>query len=96
MQSVKDKLLEFLQINSGVHHGGALQRLEIRTRRNGLATGDCLKRRLNELVKEGKIHVDYNSKHEALFSATPIPPKKVQHVEFVERDGVRVAQISYL
>ena len=77
--SVKEQILSFLQ-QGGVHHGGALQRTEFKTRKGGLATGDNIKRRCNELVKEGKIHVDYE-KGQAVFSADPVPSKKTTKIE---------------
>ena len=42
--------------------------MDFKTRTGGLATGDNIKRRLNELVAEGKILVTYNEKNEAMFS----------------------------
>ena len=42
--------------------------MDFKTRRGGLATGDSIKRRLNELVEEGKISVSANERNEAMFS----------------------------
>lgn len=94
-KSVKENILKFLQSNSGIFHGAALQRMEFKTRNNGLATGDNIKRRLNELVREGKIHVDYE-KGNAIFSAGPIPPPKKQVVSFIETPDGRKAIVDYV
>ena|SRR3990167_6069294 len=71
MKSVKEQLFSFLQANPSVYHGGQLQRMDFKTRRGGLATGDSIKRRLNELVAEGRISVSPNERNEAQFSIKP-------------------------
>lgn len=78
MKTVKEQILSFLQKNPSVYHGGQLQRMDFTTRGRGLATGDSIKRRLNELVDEGKVFVTYNHQNQAMFSANPasVPPKK--------------------
>lgn len=68
MKPVKEQIFTFLKNNPTVYHGGALQRMDFPTRTGGMATGDNIKRRLNELVEEGKIMVSYNQKNEAMFS----------------------------
>lgn len=65
---VISQLYDFLAANPSVHHGGAIQRMDFKTRKNGMATGDTIKRRCNQLVEEGKILVTYNEKNEAMFS----------------------------
>src|SRR3990167_8724103 len=67
-KSVKEQLFSFLQSNPSVWHGGQLQRMDFKTRRGGLATGDSIKRRLNELAAEGRISVSPNERNEAMFS----------------------------
>ncbi len=90
MKSVETQILEWLQSNSGVHHGGDIQRLLFKTRNGGNSTGDTIKRRLNDLVEEGKAFVTYNEKHEAMFSANPAElPKKYTYQE-IEKDGQRI------
>lgn len=76
MKSVKEQLFSFLQANPSVWHGGQLQRMDFKTRRGGLATGDSIKRRLNELVAEGRISVSPNERNEAQFSITPEHKKR--------------------
>lgn len=94
-QSAKQNMLFWLQNNTGWHHGGELQRKEIHNRNGSNATGDTLKRRLNELVKEGKAFVEYR-KGEAWFSAE-YKPKMKQTVHFIEEpDGSRKAIITFL
>lgn len=75
-KSVKEQLFSFLQANPSIWHGGQLQRMDFTTNRNGLATGDNIKRRLNELVEEKRITVSYNEKNEAQFSISPTHIKK--------------------
>jgi len=89
MKTVKEQILNFLQKNTSVYHGGALQRMDFKTRKGTLATGDNIKRRCNDLVAEGKITVSYNHQNQAMFSANPtsVPPKPT----ILEReDGSRV------
>ena len=76
MKSVKEQLFSFLQSNPSVYHGGQLQRMNWNTRRGGFATGDSVKRRLNELAAEGRITVSTNDKNEALFSIREEHKKK--------------------
>ena len=76
MKSVKEQIFDFLQNNPSVYHGGFLQRMNFKTRRNGLATGDSIKRRLNELVVEKRISVSSNDKNEAMFSIREEHKKK--------------------
>jgi hypothetical protein len=80
---VISQLYDFLAANPSVQHGGALQRMDFKTRTGGLATGDNIKRRLNELVEEGKILVTYNDKHEAMFSIKEGFEKKL-HVDLIK------------
>ena len=94
--SVKEQLFNFLRTNPSVWHGGQLQRMEFKTRRGGLATGDSIKRRLNELVEEGKIHVQPNEKNEAMFWVGEEHKKKTQIVEYIIKDGQRFANLSYI
>ncbi len=94
-KTVKQQILDFLQLNDEVWHGGAIQRMDFTTRTGGNATGDNIKRRLNELVLEGKAFVSYNDKHEALFSANYAAKPKTQTVNLVEINGRMVAQLSY-
>ncbi len=75
-KSIKEQLFSFLQSNPSVWHGGALQRMDFKTRRGGLATGDSIKRRLNELVEAGRISVTPNEKNEAMFSINEQHKKK--------------------
>jgi hypothetical protein len=70
MSSVKEQILAFLQKNPGLHHGGNLQRMEFKSR-TGNASPDAIKRRCNELVKEGKAFVEYQ-RGQALFSSKEI------------------------
>ena len=81
--SAKQNILEFLQSNQGIYHGGDLQRRDFKNKNGSNATGDTIKRRLNELVKEGKIFVDYKN-GEAHFSAEYSPKLKTQ---VIEREG---------
>lgn len=94
MKSVKEQILFFLQNNSGIFHGGDLQRMLFETRNKGNATGDSIKRRLNELVDEGKAFVSYNGKHEALFSANPAHIKTKPHYKIEEINGIPVAVLT--
>lgn len=87
--SAKENLLFFLQNNQGWFHNGDLQKKEIKNRNGTSATGNTIKRRLQELVTEGKIHVDYR-KGGAWYS-TEYRPQTKQVVSFEERDGVKVA-----
>jgi len=89
-KTVKDQLLAFLQANQSTYHSGDLQRMFFKTRRGGYATGDNIKRRLNELAEEGAILVSYNDRHEALFSAKKQPLKLREHTVFY--DGKRVVR----
>ena len=68
MKTVKEQLFSYLQNNPSIWHGGQLQRMDFKTRRGGNATGDSIKRRLNELVAEGRISVQPNERNEAMFS----------------------------
>ena len=96
MKSVKEQLFIFLQNNPSVHHGGELQRMSFPTRKKGLASGSNIKRRLLELVEEGRISVSYNEKNEAMFSIEEKHQKKEQKVEFIVKDGVRYARVTYV
>ena len=90
MKSVKEQLFSFLQNNPSVWHGGALQRMDFKTRRGGLATGDSIKRRLNELVEEGKISVSANERNEAMFSIKPEHQKRTHtFIPIILPDGQR-------
>lgn len=90
-KSVKEKILSHLQEVKAPIHGGELQRMYFKTRNGGNATGDCIKRRCNELVEEGLAHVSYHG-GEARFSADAPPPKQKQIV--LIKDGI--AYISYV
>lgn len=90
-KSVEQQILEWLQNNPGVHHGGMIQRLYFTTKTGGTSTGDTIKRRLNDLVEEGKAFVSYNEKHEAMFSANPAHIKIKPHYKIEEINGERVA-----
>lgn len=81
-KSVEQQILEWLQHNPGIHHGGMIQRLYFTTRNGGTSTGDTIKRRLNDLVEEGLIFVSYNERYEAMFSANQekIPAKKTFYI----------------
>ncbi len=91
-KSAKENILSFLQQNQNWFHNGELQRMDFYNRNGSNASGDTIKRRCNDLVKEGKAFVDY--KHgEAYFSAE-YRPKLKQIVTFEEKEGVRVAIIK--
>ncbi len=92
-KSVEQQILEWLQNNSGIHHGGMIQRLLFKTKNGGYSTGDTIKRRLNDLVEDGKVFVTYNERHEAMFSANEasIPPKKpTVRIEIINGQAVAV------
>ena len=90
--SAKNHILAFLQGNpSSVYHGGQLQRMEFKNRNGSNATGDTLKRRLNELVVEEKIHVNYKN-GQAYFSAKPIILKR-QVVKELPNGKVEISYI---
>lgn len=95
-KTIKEQIFSFLQNNPSVYHGGQLQRMDFKTRRGGLATGDSIKRRLNELSAEGRIQTTSNERNEAMFSISEGQKKREQRVEFVIRDGMRVARLSYV
>ena len=96
-KSVKEQLFSFLQQNPSVYHGGALQRMDFKTRRGGNATGDSIKRRLNELVAEGRISVQPNEHNEAMFSIKSEFKKREQKVtQVVLPDGTRGVRLSYV
>lgn len=96
MKSVKEQLFDFLRSKPSVWHGGHLQRMDFKTRRGGLATGDTIKRRLNELVAEGRIQVSSNERNEAQFSINEQHKKKQQLVRHEMRNGIRFAITSYV
>lgn len=87
-ESVKEQIFSFLNRNPSVFHGGALQRMDFKTRRDGLATGDSIKRRLNELVEEKRISVSSNERNEAMFCAIP-QFKTIQRVSFDELPPIK-------
>ena len=90
--SAKNHILAFLQGNPGsVYHGGQLQRMEFKNRNGSNATGDTIKRRLNQLVKEEKIHVNYKN-GQAYFSAQPIILKR-QVVKELPNGKVEISYI---
>ena len=80
MKTVKEQIFSFLQANPSVYHGGQLQRMDFKTRRGGLATGDSIKRRLNELVAERRISVSPNEHNEAMFSIKEEHKKKIRQI----------------
>jgi DNA-binding HxlR family transcriptional regulator len=88
-KSVKQQVLEFLQNSPGAHHSGAIQRMDFRTKKNGLASGDSLKRRLNELAEEGLIHSRIEN-NQAYFSISESHKKRVHTFVPVIVDGVRM------
>ena len=91
--SAKNHILAFLQGNPGsVYHGGQLQRMEFKNRNGSNATGDTIKRRLNDLVVEKKIHVDYKG-GQAYFSAEPIPAPKRQVVKELPNGKVEISYV---
>lgn len=68
--TLKQKLVEWLRANPGLHASGSLQRLEWRDSRGKLASPSNLSRRLRELAEDGKITVEYIRGH-AHYSYTP-------------------------
>ena len=95
-KTVKEQIFSFLQSNPSVYHGGQLQRMDFKTRRGGNATGDSIKRRLNELAAEGRISVSSNERNEAMFSIKEEHRKKEQVVEQVTLpDGTRGVRVTY-
>jgi tRNA U38,U39,U40 pseudouridine synthase TruA len=93
MKSVEQQIFEFLQSNPSVWHGGDLQRMLFKTRRGGYSTGDTIKRRLNDLVEEGKIHVSYNERNEAMFSIREEHKKKTySYIPITLPDGSRAVR----
>ena len=92
-KTVKQQILEYLQANGGEHHSGKLQRENFVTEDGGLATGDTIKRRANELVKAGLAFArKLPGKNQVAFSANPAAKPKTQVVEI--RDGK--AYLSYV
>lgn len=93
-KSAKDNILFFLQNTPGWHHNGSLQRMEFKNRNGTFATGDTIKRRLQNLAEEGKIFVEHRP--DAYYSAE-YKPKLVQKVTFVEEaDGTRKAVLTHV
>lgn len=91
--SAKQNILTFLQSNKGVFHNGELQRMVFKNKNGSQATGDTIKRRLQNLAEENKIHVSYRG-GEAHYSANYIEPVKKPEYRIVDLpDGSRVAQM---
>ena len=91
-KSVKLQLLEFLQENGGIFHNGELQRMVNWRNKNGtIPTPRTLVRRLQELVIEEKIHVNYKN-GQAYFSAKPIILKR-QVVKELPNGKVEISYI---
>lgn len=82
--SAKNNILAFLQSNRGAFHNGDLQKHDFKNRNGSLATGDTIKRRLQNLAEEGYIHVEYRS-GEAWYSADPI--KIQEYVPHFNKNG---------
>lgn len=89
--SAKENILLWLQNNPGWHHNGDLQRLEFKNKNGTNATGDTIKRRLQNLAEEGKIFVEHRP--DAFYGAE-YKPKLKQVVHFEEKEGVRVAVVE--
>ena len=91
-QSAKQNILTFLRSDFGVYHGAQLQRQEFKNRNGSNATGDTIKRRLNQLVEEEKIHVNYKN-GQAYFSAKPIILKR-QVVKELPNGKVEISYVT--
>ena len=81
--SAKTNILEFLQNNRQWFHNGELQKMHFANRNGSSATGDTIKRRLQNLAEEGSIFVDLRN-GEAWYSAEYKPKK--QYVKVGEND----------
>ena len=94
-RSAKENILAFLQQNQNWFHNGDLQRMDFYNRNGSRATGDTIKRRLQNLAEEGKIFVELR-KGEAWYSAE-YKPKMVQNVTYkFDNEGRRVAVIDLI
>ena len=95
-KSVETQLLDFLKANPSVWASAALQRMEWRNRNGTLATPRSIVRRLEENAEEGgMLTVSYDNHGNAQYSIKEAFRPKQQKVEFIERDGIRYAKITY-
>lgn len=64
-KSAADNILDFLKENPVWFASGALQRMEWRNKDNTFATPRSIVRRLEEMVEDGLLDVEYRGKHAA-------------------------------
>ena len=96
-KSVETQLIDFLKENPSVWASGTLQRHEWRNKNGTLATPRSIVRRLEENAAEGGVlQVSYDSHGGAQYQIKQEYRKKEQRMEYIIKDGIRFAKVSYV
>lgn len=99
MEKLKDQLVAYLQEHEGFVASGDLQRVFFPKyayhEKRGYHTPRSVVRRLEELVEEGKLQVDYRKNH-AFYAILGAFKVKRQVVEIVETPEGRKAVVQYV
>ena len=94
-KSAEQNIISFLQQNPSVFAAAELQRQPFKNRNGTLASPKAISRRLQELAEQNILEVSYINNH-AHYKIKEEHRPKTQHVEFIERDGIRYAKLSYV
>lgn len=95
--TVSEKLSEYLKEQGSFISSGELQRLGFKNNDGTLATPRSIVRRLQELVEDGTLVVEYREKNHAYYKHAQTPKKVVEYVlEFRGGMPVRVPQVKYV
>lgn len=99
MKSAETQLIDFLKANPSVFASAQLQRMFWKNKNGSLASPRSIVRRLEENTytpdnPQGVLEVSYVGGN-AHYRIREEHRKKVQHVDFILKDGIRTARVTY-
>ena len=90
-------IISFLKENPSVWSASALERMSFRNRNGTLANPKAISRRLQENAAEGGVlQVSYDTHGIAHYQIKQEHRKKEQHIEYILKNGVIFAKLSYV
>lgn len=96
MKSAETKLIDFLKESPVWYASAELQRLRFHNKNGTTSTPRSIVRRLEENAEAGGVlEVKYEGKN-AYYKIREEHKKKVQKMEYIFRDGIRMAKLSYV
>lgn len=96
MKSCEQNIIDFLKANTSKFAAAELQRMPFKNKNATVASPKAISRRLQENAEPGCVlEVSYDEHNNAWYQIKQEHKKVTQQVEFVMRDGIRYAKVSY-